>query len=132
MKNRNNKKQPEQAGIFRFGKESVGFIEKNSEEFKRIPTPQSKSTKSDYRFSIIPPKKRKDSYLRKYDYKNKRPSYGYLVIPDLTGTNPLSEDEEKNSSLRQRRAKARDLDILNIKLNNLNKKLEKDIASMSS
>mgnify|MGYP003112465758 CR=1 FL=1 len=130
MKNRNNKKQPEQAGIFRFGKESVGFIGKNSTEFKRIPTPQSKSPKSDYRFNILPPKKR--PYLRKYDYKNKRPNYGYLVIPDLTGTNPLSEDEEKNSSLRQRRAKARDLDILNIKLNNLNKKLEKDIASMSS
>lgn len=117
MKNRKNK-QPEQAGIFRFGKESVGFIRKNSEEFKRIPTPQSKSSKSDYRFSILPPKKR--PYLRKYDYKNKRPNYGYLVIPDLTGT------------IKEKRTKARNLDILNIKLNSLNKKLEKDIASVKA
>ena len=85
MKNRNNKNLQTNEGLFRFGKSSAGFSPKNSTEFKRTSEPQSKSQKTDYSFSIIPPKKRKDSYLRKYDY-SKRRSYGHLVIPDLTGT----------------------------------------------
>tara|TARA_R100000306_G_C4369743_1_gene139372 strand:+ start:761 stop:1114 length:354 start_codon:yes stop_codon:yes gene_type:complete len=100
MKNRNNKNLQTNERLFRFGKESAGFIGKNSTEFIRTPEVKSKSQKADYSFNILPPKKRKDSYLRKYDY-SKRPNHGYLVIPDLTGTiKKKRQDKAKLEALR--------------------------------